>query len=87
VSTFLKIAYQPYKWFIVIPFVLLVTMVLGLICIVVGFVIGQDAADSLDLVPGTIEIVVHRPIYIAAYDVDRIDEITKNIRRTICCSL
>ncbi len=46
-NTFLKIAYQPYKWLIVIPFVLLITMVLGLICIVVGFIFSQDAADIL----------------------------------------
>ncbi len=46
-NTFLKIAYQPYKWLVVIPFVFLSTLVLGLICIVVGFVFSQDAADIL----------------------------------------
>lgn len=43
----LKIAYQPYKWLVVIPFVFFITMLLGLICIVVGFVFSQDAADIL----------------------------------------
>ncbi|MCP3941279.1 MAG: 1-acyl-sn-glycerol-3-phosphate acyltransferase [Desulfobacteraceae bacterium] len=46
-NTFLKIAYQPYKWFIVIPFVVFITMLLGLICIVIGFIFSQDAADVL----------------------------------------
>ncbi len=46
-NTFFKIAYQPYKWLIVVPFVLFITMLLGLICIVVGFVFSQDAADIL----------------------------------------
>jgi len=47
VNKIFTIAYQPYKWLIVIPFILLITMVLGLICIVVGFVFSQDAADIL----------------------------------------
>ncbi len=46
-NAFLKIAYQPYKWLVVIPFVFFITMLLGLICIVVGFVFSQDAADIL----------------------------------------
>ncbi|MCG8687642.1 MAG: 1-acylglycerol-3-phosphate O-acyltransferase [Desulfobacterales bacterium] len=44
-NTLLKIAYQPYKWFIVIPFMILNTMILGTICIIVGFFFSQDAAD------------------------------------------
>jgi len=47
VSTLLKIAYQPYKWFIVLPFVLLNTLIMGFICIIVGFFFSQDAADIL----------------------------------------
>ena len=47
VNKFLKLAYQPYKWLVVIPFLFLITMVLGLICIIVGFVFSQDAANIL----------------------------------------
>lgn len=46
-NPFLKIVYQPYKWLVVIPFVFFITMLLGLTCIVVGFVFSQDAADIL----------------------------------------
>ncbi|WDP89443.1 MAG: 1-acyl-sn-glycerol-3-phosphate acyltransferase [Desulfobacter sp.] len=46
-SILLKIAYQPYKWLIAVPFVILTTLVLGSICIVVGFFFSQDAADIL----------------------------------------
>lgn len=47
VNEFLRLAYQPYKWLIVIPFLFLITMGLGLICIIVGFIFSQDAADIL----------------------------------------
>ena len=46
-STLLKIAYQPYKWLIAIPLLILNTLVMGLICILVGFFFSQDAADIL----------------------------------------
>ncbi len=46
-STILKIIYQPYKWFIVIPFMILNTMIMGSICVVIGFIFSQDAADIL----------------------------------------
>ncbi|MBU0971645.1 MAG: 1-acyl-sn-glycerol-3-phosphate acyltransferase [Proteobacteria bacterium] len=42
---------------------------------------------SLDLTPGTIEIIVHRPIYISAHETDRLDEIIENTRRTISSGL
>lgn len=42
-----KIAYQPYKWIIVIPAMVLNTLVMGLICIVVGAVFNPDKADAL----------------------------------------
>ncbi|MGD9825198.1 lysophospholipid acyltransferase family protein [Desulfobacter sp.] len=42
-----KIAYQPYKWIIVIPAMFLNTLVMGLICIVVGAVFNPDKADAL----------------------------------------
>jgi 1-acyl-sn-glycerol-3-phosphate acyltransferase len=45
VNKFLKIAYQPYKWLIVVPFLFFITMVLGLVCIIVGFIFSQDAAN------------------------------------------
>lgn len=43
----LKLVYQPYKWIVVVPFMLIITMVLGLICIAVGAVFTQDAANVL----------------------------------------
>lgn len=46
-DTLLKILYQPYKWLVVIPFMILDTLVMGSICVVVGFVFSQDAADVL----------------------------------------
>ena len=42
-----KIAYQPYKWIIVIPAMVLNTLFMGLICIVVGAVFTPDKADAL----------------------------------------
>jgi len=47
VTTLLKIAYQPYKWFIVIPFMILNTLIMGSLCIFAGFIFSQDAADIL----------------------------------------
>ena len=46
-NTLLKIVYQPYKWLIVIPFMILNTLIMGTICIIVGFFFSQDAADIL----------------------------------------
>jgi 1-acyl-sn-glycerol-3-phosphate acyltransferase len=42
-----KIAYQPYKWLIVAPMVVLSTLIGGLICIVTAFVFDQDNADAI----------------------------------------
>ncbi len=47
---FLKIAYQPYKWIVVIPFLFINTMVSGLICIITGFLLKQDAADIIAVI-------------------------------------
>ncbi|MCK5350682.1 MAG: 1-acyl-sn-glycerol-3-phosphate acyltransferase [Desulfobacula sp.] len=44
-NPFLKIAYQPYKWIIVIPFLFIITMVIGLICIFTGLLLKQDAVN------------------------------------------
>ncbi len=46
-NPFLKIAYQPYKWIIVIPFLLMNTFVMGLICIVTGILFKQDAVHII----------------------------------------
>ena len=43
----LKIVYQPYKWLVVIPAMVLNTLVMGSICIVVGALLGPDKADIL----------------------------------------
>ena len=40
-----KLLYQPYKWIVVLPFTLAITMVMGLVCITVGAVFSQDAAN------------------------------------------
>ncbi|WP_035236953.1 lysophospholipid acyltransferase family protein [Desulfobacter vibrioformis] len=45
-----KIAYQPYKWMIVIPAMFLNTLVIALICIVVGAVFNPDKADALAVI-------------------------------------
>jgi 1-acyl-sn-glycerol-3-phosphate acyltransferase len=47
VTTFFKIAYQPYKWIVVMPMIFLFTMILGLVCIVAGIVLKQDAANHV----------------------------------------
>ena len=49
-NPFLKIAYQPYKWIIVIPFLFIVTMVLGLVCIFTGFLLKQNAANIIAVI-------------------------------------
>ncbi|MDT8379744.1 MAG: lysophospholipid acyltransferase family protein [Desulfotignum sp.] len=40
-----KWIYQPYKWLIVIPFMVIITLVLGTVCILVGAFFSQDAAN------------------------------------------
>jgi 1-acyl-sn-glycerol-3-phosphate acyltransferase len=47
VSRILKWLYQPYKWLVVIPFMVIITLVLGLICVFVGAFFSQDAANAL----------------------------------------
>jgi 1-acyl-sn-glycerol-3-phosphate acyltransferase len=47
VNPILKWLYQPYKWIVVVPFMLANTVVMGLICIAVGAVFSQDAANVL----------------------------------------
>ncbi|MCP4023599.1 MAG: 1-acyl-sn-glycerol-3-phosphate acyltransferase [Desulfobacteraceae bacterium] len=44
---FFKIAYQPYKWFIVIPLILIATIVLGLLCILAATLFNQDESNKL----------------------------------------
>ena len=44
-SHFLKIAYQPYKWMVVIPGIILCTLVLGVVCIIVSLLFKSDAAN------------------------------------------
>ncbi len=39
--------YQPYKWLIVIPFMVIITLILGMICIVVGTFFSRDATNAL----------------------------------------
>ena len=46
----LKIAYQPYKWIVVIPAMALNTLVMALICIVVGAIWGPDKADAMAVI-------------------------------------
>jgi 1-acyl-sn-glycerol-3-phosphate acyltransferase len=46
-NPYLKIAYQPYKWIIVIPFLFINTMIMGLICIFAGLLLKQDAANII----------------------------------------
>lgn len=46
-SPFLKIAYQPYKWIIAIPFVFIVTMVLSLVAIFTGLLFNPDAVNII----------------------------------------
>ncbi|WP_022664405.1 lysophospholipid acyltransferase family protein [Desulfospira joergensenii] len=44
-NPYLKKAYQPYKWLVVAPFIFVNTAAMGLLCILSGLVLGQDAAD------------------------------------------
>ena len=46
-NPFLKIAYQPYKWIIVIPFVFIITLVLGLVCIFSGLLFKQSGVNLI----------------------------------------
>ncbi len=46
-KAFLKAAYQPYKWLFFIPFMIINTLLCGLICILTAFIFGPDAADLL----------------------------------------
>lgn len=117
---FLKLAYQPYKWLIVIPFLFTITLGMGLICIVEGWVWGQDGEvmpfkkgafifarktglpilpvtiknsykilprDSLDLTPGTLDIIVHRPLYLSAPLGGPLTEIIEKTCQTISHAL
>ncbi len=49
-KAFIKIAYPVYKWIIVIPFIFILTMVIGTICIIVGFLMKQDAVNVLAVI-------------------------------------
>ncbi|MCD4722748.1 MAG: 1-acyl-sn-glycerol-3-phosphate acyltransferase [Desulfobacula sp.] len=49
-NPFIKIAYQPYKWIIIIPFLFTITLVLGLICIFTGLLLKQDAANIIAVI-------------------------------------
>lgn len=44
-------------------------------------------SDSLDLTPGTIEVIVHPPVHLTPDDGDRLDQVMAEIRRTIAGSL
>lgn len=46
----LKIAYQPYKWIVAIPFYFINTMISGLICIITGLLLKQDAANIIAVI-------------------------------------
>jgi 1-acyl-sn-glycerol-3-phosphate acyltransferase len=50
VNVLFKIAYQPYKWIIVIPAMVLNTLVMALLCIFVGAVFGPDKADAMAVI-------------------------------------
>ncbi|MBU8911910.1 MAG: 1-acyl-sn-glycerol-3-phosphate acyltransferase [Desulfobacterales bacterium] len=49
-NPFLKIAYQPYKWIIVIPFVFIITMILGVTCIFSGLLFKQSGVNIIAVV-------------------------------------
>lgn len=49
-NPFLKIAYQPYKWIIVIPFVFILTMLLGLVAIFTGLLFHQNAVNIIAVI-------------------------------------
>ncbi len=44
-------------------------------------------SDSLDLVPGTVEVVVHRPIHMSDYNLARLDEVVHTTRQIIADAL
>jgi len=44
-------------------------------------------SDSLDLTPGSIEIIVHPPIHILNHHMDHLDEVVENTRQTIFSAL
>lgn len=46
-KSFLKAVYQPYKWLFFIPFIVVLTLCCGLICIFVTFIFGPDAGDII----------------------------------------
>jgi 1-acyl-sn-glycerol-3-phosphate acyltransferase len=50
VNPVLKIIYQPYKWFFAIPLVFAFTFVFGLIAILTGIILGQDAVNIVAMV-------------------------------------
>jgi len=101
VTPFLKIAYQPYKWIMVIPFLFLITMFFGLIAIFTGLLFKQDAvnivaviwsidilpSDSLDLIPGTIELIVHPPVHFLNHHLTHLDERIEQTRQVISNAL
>lgn len=43
----LKWVYQPYKWVVVFPFMVIITLILGLICVCVGAFFSQDATNAV----------------------------------------
>lgn len=49
-NPFLKIAYQPYKWIIVIPFVFIITMIFGLVCIFSGLLFKQSGVNIIAVI-------------------------------------
>jgi len=43
--------------------------------------------DSLDLIPGIIEIIVHRPIHISDHHMDHLDDVIEQTRQMISSAL
>lgn len=46
-NLFLRIAYQPYKWIVVIPLAVMATLIGGLICILTVFLFDENRADAV----------------------------------------
>ncbi|MCP3872076.1 MAG: 1-acyl-sn-glycerol-3-phosphate acyltransferase [Desulfobacteraceae bacterium] len=44
-------------------------------------------SDTLDLTPGSIEIIVHPPVYVSKHHMDRLDEMAEQTRQTIASSI
>ncbi len=44
-------------------------------------------SHSLDLIPGTVELIIHPPIHPSEYPKDRLDQFIADTRQTICNSL